>query len=92
MGFYLGCAIGVVTVALFIRYVTAFRFVMALVFAAGALFGTFGGFMLAWPVRDSIPPEAGAVIGAVAWLVVTVFSCRRDARRSAASSPSPRQS
>lgn len=85
IGFYLGALLGVLLLVLFLRYVTAFRFIMGLLFAAGLLVSAFIGLLLAWPLLAWLSRThtgwvwSGPALGAVAWCLVSWRGRLRDA-------------
>lgn len=68
--FYLGSAIGVILTLLFIRYVTAVRFICALIALAGVVVAAVVGVFLVWPVRSHLDPVYGALAGAIIGLAI----------------------
>jgi len=75
---YAGMVIGAALFLLLVRYVTAFRFIMFLIFLAGMLVSAAGGCLLEWPLlaylslTDSGWIWSGPLAGCLLWVIAVV--------------------
>lgn len=84
IAWYVGIVIGIIVAHLISRYLTAFRFVMALIFTGGAVVSAAGGYMLAWPLLvylnqiNTIWLYVGPAAGIFVWSMMVWRYWRED--------------